>query len=129
MTVPPERRDDDAAWEAIVADLSGELDFSPVLGEHDPRPEPEHDPLDDEPEAFVPPEPPPVSLPADPYRRAGLAAIIGGPVIVIANRWLGLGSLVTLIGGAVFVAGIATLIARLRDERDDDHDITGGAVV
>ena len=73
--------------------------------------------------------PPPLRLPADRLVRAGWLGIVGGPLVILANRWLHLGSFVSLLGGIAFLAGFATLVARMRDERDDDHDITGGAVV
>lgn len=135
-----DERADREAWDAIVADLSGDLDLAGLRMPDDAQPEvpaelrhanAEPDLLDalDEIDAFVPPEPPPLRLPADRLVRAGWAGIIGGPVIILANRWLHMGSFVTMLGGLAFLAGFATLIARMRDERDDDHDITGGAVV
>lgn len=126
---------DQEAWDAIVADLSGELALGPTPVPAEPaemKPEPEQldffDALDVI-DAFVPPEPPPLRLPADRFVRAGWAGVIGGPIVIMANRWMHLGSFITMLGGLAFLAGFATIIARMRDERDEDHDATGGAVV
>lgn len=132
-----DERADREAWDAIVADLSGDLNLGGLELPDPTQPAPEHpelaerDPLDalDEIDAFVPPEPPPLRLPTDRLVRAGWAGVIGGPLVILANRWLHMGSFLGMLGGIAFVAGFATLIARMKDERDDDHDITGGAVV
>lgn len=130
-----DERADREAWDAIVADLSGQLDLGGLTPASPAGPEPHRVPeLDDEDaldeiDAFVPPDPPPLRLPADRLVRAGWAGVIGGPLVILANRWLHMGSFLGLLGGIAFIAGFATLVARMRDERDDDHDITGGAVV
>jgi hypothetical protein len=131
-----DERADRQAWDAIVADLSGEMQLLPQQREERPReledPAPEQmdffDALDVI-DAFVPPEPPPLRLPADRLVRAGWAGVLGGPMLVLAERWWNLGSFVTMLGGLAFLAGFTTLIARMRNERDEDHDATGGAVV
>lgn len=145
MTAPgsgnPDGRDDKAAWDAIVADLSGQLDFGDAM--RDPsapvqRIEPEDDPVDpihedaelleaSEHEGYVPPEPPPLRAPADVITRFAWAGAIGGPVLLVVSNVASLGSTVTTIAGLASVAGFATLVARMRDERD--HDDHGGAVV
>ena len=132
MSERNEQADRDA-WDAIVADLSRDLDLgglgSPVAERRPSDDEPDLFDALDELDAFVPPEPPPLRLPEDRLVRAGWAGVLGGPLIILANRWLHLDSFVTVVGGIAFLAGFVTLIARMRNERDDDHDITGGAVV
>lgn len=131
-----DERADRQAWDAIVADLSGDMQLLP-------EPAPQQAPRELQPakeemdffdaldviDAFEPPEPPPLRLPVDPLVRAGWAGVILGPAVMLANRSMHWGSFLTMLGGIAFLAGFATLIARMRNERDDDHDITGGAVV
>lgn len=80
---------------------------------------------------FVPPEPPPLPQ-SDPTARFAWLAVLGGPLLLMfcvlfqqeLTWWIA-----TLgIGG--FLGGFATLVARMRDGRDDDWDDPGrGAVV
>lgn len=80
---------------------------------------------------FVPPEPPPLPE-ADPTTKFAWLAALGGPLLLFAcmvtqttmTWWL-----YTLgIGG--FLGGFATLVARMRDDGDEDEDDPGrGAVV
>lgn len=77
-------------------------------------------------EHFVPPTPPPLPRPRDAVDRFAWAGAIGGPILLVASHVLGLGTWVGGVGIAAFAAGFITLIARMRDERDDDGP---GAVV
>lgn len=155
--------DEDAAWRAIVADLSQD----PTLVRHTfitpmptPVPEPQYDdelpyddehPLDDEhafddegagqPPSdpfidallddagadFEPPDPGPLELPHHPVARFAWAGALGGPAVLMLANVLHWGSFIAGLGVAAGVAGFVTLIARHRDERDDDF--TDGAVL
>lgn len=141
-----EGRDESAdarAWDAIVADLSGQLDFSAAMAQPgapvERVPEPDGgdavEPIREDPElleadagGYHPPEPPPISLPSDLVTRFAWAGAIGGPAVLIAASLLGLGGTVAGAGVAAAIAGFALLVARMRDERDDDGP-HGGAVV
>lgn len=126
------------AWDAIVADLSGQLDLGPdfpkenslpalaATGDHpDPLAEPEE--LDDDDEAgYEPPHPPPLPRPADTIGRFAWAAVLGGPALVITANALGWDRWMSGLGVAITVGGFAALIARMKD-REDDGD--NGAVV
>ena len=120
------------AWDAIVADLSGQVDLGPEF-RPDPVEHPEHEyPEPEHPddvwldEGYTPPEPPPLPRPRDPVQKASWAGVIGGPTIIVLKSILGWGGWLTWVGVAASVAGFATLIARMADHRDDDDD---GAVV
>ncbi len=132
--------DERQAWDAIVADLRGQLDLGPAFpaarsdpagqlvadGEH---PDPLADPVelvdDDEASGYDPPEPPPIPVPADAAARMSWAAVAIGPILAVVaglrnwDDWIIVGAIAMTIGG--FVA----LVAR-RAERDDDGD---GAVI
>lgn len=137
-----EGRSEREAWDAIVADLSGQLDFSAAM--RDPAEpvasveridEDAVEPLREDVELleasdhdrYVPPEPPPLRAPADVITRFAWAGAIGGPALLVASHLLSLGTTATTIAVAISVAGFATLVARMRDEHD--HDEHGGAVV
>lgn len=80
---------------------------------------------------FVPPEPPPLPE-TDPTTKFAWLAVLGGPLLLLAavlfriemTWWI-----ITLgVGG--FLGGFGTLVARMRDDSDDDFDDPGrGAVV
>lgn len=127
------------AWDAIVADLSGQLDLGPdfpkenslpplaATGDHpDPLAEPEE--LDDEDDevGYEPPHPPPLPRPADTVGRFAWAAVVGGPALVVGANALGWDRWLSGLGVAITVGGFAALIARMKD-REDDGD--NGAVV
>lgn len=135
-----EGRDESAdarAWDAIVADLSGQLDFTAAMAQPGAPVEQveQVEPIREDVElleadtgGYVPPEPPPIALPSDLVTRFAWAGAIGGPVLLIAANLMGLGSAVAAAGVATAIAGFALLVARMRDERDDDGP-HGGAVV
>ena len=128
------------AWDAIVADLSGQIDLGPQFpkerslpplladGEH---PDPLADPPDLEPdpevddEGYEPPHPPPIPRPADAVGRFAWAGVLGGPVVVVASNLLGWDDWLAGLGVVATIGGFVALIARMKD-RDGDDD---GAVV
>ncbi|MBB1255283.1 hypothetical protein [Streptomyces alkaliterrae] len=81
---------------------------------------------------FVPPEPPPLPK-LDTAAKFAWLAVLGGPALLFGSVLLGLSMswwVVTLgVGG--FLGGFATLVARMRDGRDDEdwEDPGRGAVV
>lgn len=125
------------AWDAIVADLTGQMQHpgnEPSVAERDEvfmqalldEPtfdEPQHDDI----EGFQPPDPGPLSLPTDALSRFAWAGAIGGPLLVLLSFLLGLGTFVAGLGVAGFVLGFVTLIIRMPDRDREDGD--DGAVV
>ncbi len=127
------------AWDAIVADLSGQVDLGPgfpkesslpPLAADGDHPDPLADPVDlddaDEDEGFEPPVPPPLPRPADTAARFSWAAVVGGPLIVIIVNLLGWDRWMAGAGVAITVGGFVALVARMKDREDDGND---GAVV
>ncbi|MCX4633884.1 hypothetical protein QT196_11055 [Streptomyces sp. P9-2B-2] len=79
---------------------------------------------------FTPPEPPPLPK-ADVTAKFAWLAVIGGPMLLVAmvllqqpvTWWI------TVLGVGGFLGGFATLVARMKDD-DEDDDLPGsGAVV
>ncbi|MFI5524078.1 hypothetical protein [Streptomyces platensis] len=79
---------------------------------------------------FTPPEPPPLPK-ADVTAKFAWLAVIGGPLLLVAmvllqqpvTWWI------TVLGIGGFLGGFATLVARMKDD-DEDDDLPGsGAVV
>lgn len=124
---PSDRPSDDEAWNAIVADLSGQIDDVP------PPPAPptdEYDYIDayfDE--GYEPPEPPPITAPPDAIARAAWAGALGGPLIAFGGYVLGFGSLVGAVGVGCAIAGFVILIARRDRHVPPGEDHGDGAVV
>jgi hypothetical protein len=126
---PDAQREEFNVWDAIVADLTGQLDTG-GLDTNDPVP-PKSDPMIDEllsEGTFEPPEPPPLGVPADMITRLGWGGVLGGPIIVFTSSVIGIGSTGVGIGLLAFASGFAVLIIKMkdRDPQDDDGD---GAVV
>lgn len=103
---------------------SGPRDWSPA--------EPSGDGADEEDEGhFVPPEPPPLPR-GDTTSRFAWLAVLGGPLLLVLTvlfqqdvTWW-----IATLGIGGFLGGFATLVARMRDDDDDDFDDPGrGAVV
>lgn len=125
------------AWDAIVADLSGQLDLGSDgrFERVEQRPDEQVDGPDDDPdevdeldfldEGYVPPEPPPLPRPRDAVARFSWVAALGGPVVIFATTLLGWDSWITGAAVVASVAGFGSLIARMNDRDDDDN----GAVV
>ena len=82
---------------------------------------------DDAPEHFVPPDPGPIHLASDAVTRFAWAGALGGPVFLMLANIFNWGSFLSGIGVLAGVGGFVALIARHRDDRDDDF--TDGAVV
>lgn len=131
---------EERAWDAIVADLSGQLDLSaefpkerslpPILstGDHpDPLADPDEFVGADDDEGYEPPHPPPLPRPPDTLARFAWASVIGGPTLVVVVNLLGWESWLAGLGVAATIGGFAALIARMKDDREDDGD--NGAVV
>lgn len=124
------------AWDAIVADLSGQIDLGPQFpkenslpplaadGDH---PDPLADPveLDEDEEGYQPPHPPPLPRPTDTASRFTWAALIGGPTLVVLANLLAWDRWLAGLGVALTIGGFVGTVARMRD-RDDGDD---GAVV
>lgn len=123
------------AWDAIVADLSGQIDLGPEFTAPAAQSAPIHasgpaaDPLEDEDEdeeeGYVPPHPPPIPRPADAIGRFSWAAVILGPILVLLTTLLSLDRWMANLGVVLTVGGFVSLVWRMGD-RDDDDD---GAVV
>ncbi|CAB4633697.1 unannotated protein [freshwater metagenome] len=141
MSTNPGEPDENAAWAAIVADLSQDPHLvrhtfitPPTTPEPDAqREDPDADDvfinalLDEGHEEFEPPDPGPLELPAHPVARFAWAGALGGPVVLVLSSSLGWGKLISGLAIAASALGFVTLIARHSDERKDgDND---GAVV
>ena len=137
MTSPPhepspEQNDpeQDSAWEAIVADLSGDMRME--IGDLNRQIAPEEpDPVIEEllsEGRFEPPEPPPIPLP-DTIGRFAWAGAIGGPIFLVLIYVLGLGSFLTTLALVASIAGFITLVARKREREVSDGERDDGAVV
>lgn len=80
-------------------------------------------------EHFVPPPPPPVPRPEAPTRLA-MAAVVGGVILVLVYAFGQLPGMAGFLGVCLFVGGVVTLVARMRqDEDEEDDDPHRGAVV
>jgi hypothetical protein len=121
------------AWDAIVADLSGQIDLGPEFAA-DPPSEPSAAPgpavessVDeaDEDEGYEPPHPPPIPRPADAIGRFSWAAVIAGPLLVLLTTLFEWDRWIANIGVILSVGGFVSLIWRMND-RDEDDD---GAVI
>jgi hypothetical protein len=126
--------DDDPLPEPKVAGTVAERWDLPVrriiLPEDAAPPAGRADALDDEDdeEGYVPPEPPPLPR-GDLVSRIAWAAVIGGPLFLLAAAlaWRTLPPYLLLFALLAFVGGFVTLVARMPAEHPDDPD--DGAVV
>jgi len=138
---PEPSEEDTAAWDAIVADLSGSMqmdigDLGPQLSAtsslgSEGAPSPEPDPFIEELLSeghFEPAEPDPIPMP-DTIGRFAWAAALGGPLLIVVSAVLGLGSFVTTIALFASIGGFVTLVARKRDPDPDSDGPENGAVV
>ncbi len=78
-------------------------------------------------EGYEPPEPPPIPRPSDAWGRAAWGAVAAGPALVVIASVLSWDRIMVVLGVAVTVGGLAGLVARMKDRRDDDEG--DGAVV
>ena len=123
-----------AAWDAIVADLSGQIDLGPEFPRDSPKPPaaqtaaqpapPEAEDVDED-EGYVPPTPPPIPKPSDAIGRFSWAAVIVGPLLVLITTLLEWDRWMADLGVILSIGGFVSLIWRMND-RDEDDD---GAVV
>lgn len=121
---PPEPPDHEKqAWDAIVADLRGQIDLGAGRGDAAP----DLVPVEDLDEDFVPPHPPPIPAPPDAVGRFSWAAALGGPALVIVATALGWDRWLANLGVALAIGGFASLVWRMKDRDGDDGD--DGAVV
>ncbi|MFJ5680934.1 hypothetical protein [Streptomyces sp. NPDC093097] len=107
--------------------------FAPGVGPRDwSAREPSDDDFDGTDEGhFTPPEPPPLPQ-ADTTTKFAWIAAVGGPLLLIGTvvlqkpvTWW-----IAVLGIGGFLGGLATLFARMNDDRDEDDDLPGsGAVV
>lgn len=129
---PPEPEKDNAAWDAIVADLSGQIDLGPHF-RSDPTPAeliPERDYIDEYfDQGYEPPEPPPLKVPADAIARFAWAGVLGGPVVMLLGYGLGLGGAISTAGLIATVGGFVFLISKRDKHVPPGEDFGDGAVV
>ncbi|MCF3962778.1 hypothetical protein [Streptomyces fuscigenes] len=112
--------------------LGGSVVFAPGVGIPVPTGPRDFRPADDPDEGhFVPPEPPPLPE-ADATAKFAWLGALGGPVLALVAvllQWDMTWWLTTVCAGG-FLGGIATLVARMKhDDEDDDGDPGRGAVV
>jgi hypothetical protein len=83
----------------------------------------------EEPEGFVPPEPPPLPR-GDAIGWLAWAAVIGGPLFLLlaSQVWSDIDRIWIMLAVLAFIAGFATIVARLPNSRNED-DPDDGAVV
>lgn len=120
--------DDSAAWDAIVADLSGQVNLGPSFTP-DPAPV-EYDYTDayfDE--GYEPPEPPRLTAPPDAIARFAWVAAIGGPLLALAGYAFGLGPTVGAVGVIASITGFGMLVYRREHHVTPGEDHGDGAVV
>lgn len=133
----PSPEEQASAWDQIVADLSGQIDFDAATSSlqiNDPKPPDAFidellEPNGLESDRYHPPEPPPIPRPSDVISRFAWAGALGGPVLLVIATLLSLGSFIAGLGVIAFVAGFITLVARMEDRGSADDRPDGGAVV
>ncbi|MER7985951.1 hypothetical protein ABTY53_10165 [Streptomyces noursei] len=106
--------------------------FAPGVGPRNWTPaEPSDDDFDETDEGhFTPPEPPPLPS-ADTTAKFAWIAVLGGPLLLLVmvllqqpvTWWI------TVLGIGGFVGGLATLFARMGNDREDDEEPPGGGAV
>lgn len=139
MTITPpdpedsqEPKKNDAAWDAIVADLSGQIDLGPQF-RSEPTPQeliPKRDYIDEYfDEGYVPPEPPPLKAASDAITRFAWAGALGGPVILLFSFVLGLGGFMSTVGLVATVGGFVFLMSKRDKHVPPGEDFGDGAVV
>ena len=83
----------------------------------------------EEPEGYVPPEPPPLPR-GDAIGWLAWAAVVGGPLFLLlaSQVWSDIDRIWIMLAVLAFIAGFATIVARLPNSRGED-DSDDGAVV
>jgi hypothetical protein len=129
---PPEPDKNNAAWDAIVADLSGQIDLGPGF-RSEPTPQellPERDYIDEYfDQGYVPPEPPPLKVPSDAIARFAWAGALGGPIVMVLGYMLGLGGVISTTGLIATIGGFVFLMSKRDKHVPPGEDFGDGAVV
>ncbi|MFL6099679.1 MAG: hypothetical protein ACJ71T_06975 [Actinomycetales bacterium] len=83
----------------------------------------------EEPDGFVPPEPPPLPR-GDLVGWLAWTAVIGGPLFLLlaSQVWTDIGRIWIMLAVLAFIGGFAAIVARLPNSRNED-DPDDGAVV
>ncbi|MER6311106.1 hypothetical protein [Streptomyces sp. NPDC001657] len=106
--------------------------YAPGVGPRDwAAAEPSDDDFDETDEGhFTPPEPPPLPK-ADTTTKFAWIAVLGGPLLLIALVVLGqpVTWWSTMLGIGGFLGGFATLVARMKNDDEDDDQLPGGGAV
>jgi len=129
---PPEPEKENAAWDAIVADLSGQIDLGPHFRSDPPPREllPERDYLDEYfDQGYVPPEPPPLKAPTDAIARLAWAGALGGPVVMVVGYLLSFGPVISTAGLIATAGGFIFLMSKRDKHVPPGEDYGDGAVV
>ncbi len=139
MTITPPNPEDakepdaiNTAWDAIVADLSGQIDLGPHF-RSEPIPQellPQRDYIDEYfEEGYEPPEPPPLKAATDAIARFAWAGALGGPVVMLLGYVLGLGRVISTAALIAAVGGFAFLMSKRDKHVPPGKDYGDGAVV
>ncbi|QHC21605.1 hypothetical protein [Streptomyces sp. GS7] len=106
--------------------------FAPGVGPRDwSAAEPSDDDFDATDEGhFTPPEPPPLPSP-DVTTKFAWIAVLGGPLLLVVMMLLQqpVTWWITVLGIGGFLGGFATLVARMKNDREEDDDLPGGGAV
>ncbi|MCH9830419.1 MAG: hypothetical protein WAO33_01140 [Candidatus Nanopelagicales bacterium] len=120
------------AWDAIVADLSGQIDLGPHF-RSEPAPQeliPQRDYIDEYfEEGYEPPEPPPLTVPSDAFARFAWAGALGGPVVMLLGYVLSLGRMISTAGLIATIGGFVFLMSKRDKHVPPGEDFGDGAVV
>jgi hypothetical protein len=86
-------------------------------------------PVEEDTERFVPPDPPPLPR-GDLVGWLAWTAVIGGPLFLLlaSQLWTDIGRIWIMLAVLAFIGGFAAIVARLPNSRNDD-DPDDGAVV
>jgi hypothetical protein len=115
----------EAEAEPVAVRPSAWLEDEPLVVQEIPRP-----PMEEPEDHFVPPPPPPLPRLQARTKLAWLAVCFG-PLYMLAHAWFGIdlfyGSGLLIL--FAFIGGSASLIYRMKDDRQDEIDPDDGAVV
>jgi hypothetical protein len=123
-----------AAWDSVPESPSWPEaeDVKPARrvepAEEEPRPAPRRDPAEDH---FVPPPPPPAPLPKNPVTRYAVIALALGLLVLVVLPLIGKppSHEVQVLGAVSVLAGLGTLVWRMRDGPSVDDGPEDGAVL
>ena len=124
-----------AGWDA-VPEAASWPEAEDVRPAHKPErveaPAPPKRRYDPDSEHYVPPPPPPVELPKNPVTRYAVAAVVFGLLAIVVLPLLGIerdNSALLALGAISLIAGVGTLIWRMRDAPSVDDGPDDGAVL